>query len=336
MGAEPVEGAGSARYVLRMRGRKLWRGLRWNGVILLTGIGVLLILGIEIVAHDQFGIFSPPVIFGRLVVFAGLAFVPIAISWGRHRKSAETTPYDQVLDRLVRSDEEYCLILRPFGADGEVVLSKRWFGALTIEQVIARAARKSLGLTTYAIVDQDRRLAPPGPTYLRAPHDRWQAAVRTLVRRAHSIVVILPPGQDIRDSFKWEIDQLTHHGLQSRVIVVLPPDRLYKNDYPQAFQHACVLAATMEGFAGSIEDVLSLRVLDLEASLSERTHVVKYCRSNSGETPVLRWWYVKKRGRRHIAGVKFYVQALTAAFATTERELSSLGFPARYTWTLPS
>jgi hypothetical protein len=56
-----------------------------------------------------------------------------------------------------------------------------------------------------------------------AADDEWQEAVSTLIRRAHSIVLLLPPGQEIRDSFRWEIDQLTQRGLQSRVTIVLPP-----------------------------------------------------------------------------------------------------------------
>lgn len=69
--------------------------------------------------------------------------IAIVITWGRYRRSAQTSIYQDILPRLVESNEEYCLILRPFGSDGEVVLPSGRFGASTVEQVIARAAKKN-------------------------------------------------------------------------------------------------------------------------------------------------------------------------------------------------
>lgn len=313
-----------------MRGRKLWRGLRWSGVVKLLLVVVILILGFKLLSlHQRYGFYLDPFTFVRPVFFVALIGVPIALSWGRYKRSAETKPYQEVLGPLIDSDQEFCLVLRPFGADGEVVLPHGGHGASTIEQVIARAARKSLGLKTYALVDQDRRLAPPGPVYMRAPHDQWQSAVHALIRRAHSIVLILPPGQGIRDALKWEIDQITQHNLQTRLTVVLPPYRLYRDDFSRAFQDACVIAAALQGFAGSIDDVNPLDVLQVERILHERTEILKYGRSKPGETAELRWWFVKGRlGRK--GSMRFYRRALMAALGTTERELSGLGFSARY------
>lgn len=118
-----------------------------------------------------------------------------------------------------------------------------------------------------------RRLAPPGPVFVSAADDEWQEAVSTLIRRAHSIVLLLPPGQEIRESFRWEIDQLTQRGLQSRVTIVLPPDQLYRHDFPRRFHDACIVAAALEGFAGSIDDVDPMKVHDLEVSIHARAHL---------------------------------------------------------------
>lgn len=233
---------------------------------------------------------------------------------------------------LAASAEEFCLILRPFGSDGEIVLSHRTTGASAIEQVIARSARKVAGLATYALVDQERRLAPPGPVFVRAARDEWRDAVSRLIGRAHSIVLILPPGQEIRDSFRWEIDQLTQRGLQSRVVIVLPPDRRYQHDFPKCFQYACVVAAALEGFAGSIDDVDSMKVHNLEVSIHARAHLLKYTRSAADQRATLTWWIPRqlRLGRRRGPQAGFYYKALTAAFRSTERELSGLGFRARY------
>ncbi len=323
-----------------MRWRKLWRGLGWRGTLLLLAAPALAPLIANLVMSLKYEDYTFDYQLPTTVVAPGPAawiVIAIVITWGRYRRSARTSTYQDILPRLVESNEEYCLILRPFGSDGEVVLPSRWFGASTVEQTIALAAKKTLGLTTYAIVDQNRRVAPPGPVYLRAPHDKWKSVVHTLIRRAHSILLILPPRQDIRDSFKWEIDQLTQHELQSRVTVVLPPDFLYPDHYPKAFHQACVLVATLEGFARSIDEVVSLRVHDLEVSITERTHVLKYCRSDPMKDPELRWWYIRKHKipTGSVGWSSFYFRALSAAFETTKKELSCLGFAARYPWPLP-
>jgi hypothetical protein len=328
-----------------VRGRKLRRGFGWRGWYLLLGVPVSVFIYIQLTADsERYGPYADimlgPARMVRPALIASLTIIlAIAVSWGRYKRSMRTKHYQEIVDPLVASREEYCLILRPFGSDGEIVIPHSAPGASTIEQVIARAVRRSLGLKTYAIVDQDRRLAPPGPIYLRAPHDKWQHAVQTLIRRAHSVVLILSPGQDIRSSFEWEIEELTRHELQSRVVIVLPPDRLYPNDYPQAFQYACVLVEALQGFAGSVAGVDPLRVLDFERKLPGRTHVLKYCRSSAVVEPELFFWdfdiYQKSIPRvlrwvRWGQWMQFYKRALVEAFGTTERELSKLGFAARY------
>jgi hypothetical protein len=322
-------------YVGEVRGRRLQQGMRWKRHLTLLSIVIFLLLVAQIVIVQLVGFANPDVsAFLRPVLLVALfSLIPVAITWRRYRRSAGVQQYHEVVGRLAGSSAEYCLILRPFGSDGEIVLPYAVGGAATIEQVIARAARKSLRLRTYAVVDQKRRLAPPGPVYVQVPHDQWKPVVLRLIRRAHSIVMILPPGQDFRESFKWEVDQLSRHDLQSRVIIVLPPDKLYQDDHARAFAKACVLAAVFEGFAGSIDDVDSFRVHDFELSFPPRTHVLKYVRPNALTDPELYWWYPKEsRG----PWVRFYLHALTQAFSTTERELSNLDLRARYPWHSPS
>ncbi|MFJ8390668.1 hypothetical protein ACIQ9Q_40535 [Streptomyces sp. NPDC094438] len=309
-----------------MRGRKLWHGLGGCGVVIL--VSCVAVLSYELLKPTQFGDHHQYFVMRSLAEIALIA-VLVAVGWGRYKRSSETKPYQEVLGPLVASEEEYCLILRPFGSDGEVVMPHRLHGASTMEQVIARAARKSLGLKTYALVDQDRRLAPPGPIWMRSPHDQWQTAVRTLIRRAHSVVLVLPPGQGIRAALKWEVDQITQHNLQTRLTVVLPPVRHHKDDHRQAFLGACEILAALEGFAGSVDDGDLLRVHRLELTLHERTQVVKYCRSKPEDHPELCFWYSKPQ-RGHKRSARFFQKALVTAFRTTEQELSGLGFSARY------
>lgn len=316
-----------------MRGRKLWRGLHLFGVFSLICISCLLYLAWRLFqAHLSYGFWFSPRLFIQPLIIAAIVLIPIGATWGRYRRSASTRQCSEVIAPLVASAKEFCLILRPFGSDGEIVLSHRFLGASAIEQVIARSARKTAGLATYALVDQERRLAPPGPVFVRAARDEWQEAVSSLIQRAHSIVLILPPGQQIRDSLRWEIDQLTRRGLQSRVIIVLPPDRRYRHDFPKCFQYACVVAAALEGFAGSIDDFDSMKIHNLEVSIHTRAHLLKYSRSAAYQEAALTWWIPRQRrlGSRRGPHAGFYYKALSAAFLATERELSGLGFRARY------
>jgi hypothetical protein len=280
--------------------------------------------------HWSYGFaFSPRPLIVWLILAAAV-LVPIGVRWGRYQRSASTRPCSEVIAPLVASAKEFCLVLRPFGSDGEILVQHRMPGASTIEQVIARSAREVAGMATYAIVDQERRLAPPGPVFLRAAADEWQGAVSALIGRAHSIVLILPPGQEIRESFRWEIEQITHRGLQSRVTIVLPPDRLYRRDFHRCFHDACIVAAALEGFAGSVDDVDSMKVHNLEVSIHARAHLLKYIRPAAHHRATLAWWIPGRRRLTRGLYAKFYRTSLIAAFQSTERELSGLGFRSRY------
>lgn len=317
-----------------MRGRKLVKGLLDKGLFVLLLVVISLGFGFEaLVRHGSFGFYVLLAICLPPLTLSALIALPVAFTWGRYKRSVETTSYQEVLGPLAGSDEEFCLLLRPFGADGEVVLQHAPFGASTIEQIVARAARKSLGLKTYAMVDQDRRLAPPGPEYMRSPHDEWQTAVRTLLRRAHSIVLVLPPGQSIREALKWEIGQIALHDLRTRLIVVVPPGRLHRDDHARAFRDACLIMVALQECAGSIDAVDSLRIHEKKRTLLQRTHVLKYCRSAPEEIPQLRHWFDRAFLGRS-AETRFLQRVFRTAFRTTEQELSGLGFSARYPWPL--
>lgn len=310
-----------------MRIGRFWRTLGLRGVLsLLVAASVF---GFSLyVWHTWRETGAPTNVPLAPALVAALALVPILLTWGRYSRTGRTAHSDDVLAPLLASQEEYCLILRPFGSDGEIILG-RGRGGFTAEQLVARAARKVLGFKAYAMVDQDRRLAPPGPVYMRAPHDRWQPAVQALIRRAHSIIMILPPGEDIRHSFQWEIEQITRLGMQARVIVVLPPPGQDAPAYTRSLQQACLILAAFEEFAGTIDEVDSLRVHHWEMTLSERTILLKYIQDTGPVPQELRCWEAPKRMPRRTR-YKIYERALEAALATTRSELADLDFSMRY------
>lgn len=209
-----------------------------------------------------------------------------------YHRSATTIPAGEILKRIATSDDEYCLILRPFGHDGATVVS-RWprialySPTLTLEQVVAQSIQRNFGMKTYALVDQDKKLAPPGPVYLRAPHTEWRHVARVMISRAHTILLILPPAQEdqeIREAFAWELQQITQWDLQSRVVAVLPPrDRRGDNRaHGAARRQACLILATLEGFAGAVDEVDQLKIDHYDRILPRTTLLVKADRTGPG------------------------------------------------------
>jgi hypothetical protein len=80
------------------------------------------------VASERRFAFSPGP-FIESSIFAATVLVPIGVRWGRYKRSASTRPCSEVIAPLVASAKEFCLVLRPFGGDGEIVLPHRMFGA---------------------------------------------------------------------------------------------------------------------------------------------------------------------------------------------------------------
>ena len=180
-----------------------------------------------------------------------------------YTRSAVTLDHRDALGRLASSTEEFCLILRPSGREGRVVvpdvrvrdLRATWANPnLTLEQVVALAARTALDHSTYAIVDQASHVAPPGPTYLRVPDPERQRVVQRLIARAHSIVLVLAPEVDLRTSFRWEVEQIVRAGVAHRVIIVLPPPDQDVVGHRIALQRVSLLLAALGG-AGRQDDL---------------------------------------------------------------------------------
>jgi hypothetical protein len=251
------------------------------------------------------------------------------------RRSAATLDHRAALRRLASSTQEFCLILRPFGREGQVIVPNtrrddvldRWANPnLSLEQVVALAARTALGHPTYAIVGHASFHAPPGPTYLRVPDPEWQRVARRLIARAHSIVLLLPSDPDVRAGFSWEVEQIVRAGVRHRVIMVLPPPDQDADGHRAALQRASLLLAALGG-SGRQDDVDSFTIYEYELQLAVGTVVLKCTRGGRVYA-----WSVRtpRRRSREIVATTSYVPALAEAIADTERELLGLGFHVRY------
>jgi hypothetical protein len=202
-----------------------------------------------------------------IVVIALVAVGRLVDIARRHPVTVLTKRHKKILPALLPSCEEYCLLLRPFGYDGEILLpdlpparllDAPWWRrpgqpllsrAKPVEHVIADVARGVSGRrahTTFAIADQRMLLAPPGPTYLRARDDEWLDVAYRMISRAHTIVLLLPPDQPLDGGFAQELQIIEGLGRQSRVVIVLPePGKLDRRGSCSAWHRACVLLALL-------------------------------------------------------------------------------------------
>jgi len=322
------------------RAERIRRAIGWPGVLgMLSVAGSVVVFAVQGVSEASPELWLVP---GWMLIGA------IVVGWrlGRHPRPQKTESWRNVVGPLIHSTKEYCLILRSFGGDETIIVShvpKRLNVPIlrpnaSIEQVVALAVQKILGLQTYAFVDQKIPLAPPGPVWLQAPYegDEWKLPAGALIARAHSIILILPPGQSIGESTKWEIGQTTIRGFQTRLIVVLPPpDQFLRGGYIAARHNMCVVLPALEGFAGEVNEN-DVRIGHYKERIPRDTLAAKLSRIDGGNDRSMERWPVhelRRWGETVTAGT--YLDALKEALASVDRELSNLSFAERYPWPLP-
>ena len=285
----------------------------------------------------------------RVIVLTVLGLAVLGYRMRGYQRSQATSSYNQVADHLLPSAEEFCLVLRPFGRDGDIFLrlykmTKKmrrrtsqlpYANILTMEQVIARSAERALGQKTYALVDQNRKIAPPGPIYVRAPNANWQAAILPFIQRAHSVILWLPPGQRLRGSFNWEVEQIVHNGLQHRTIIVLPPPDQQVDSYRQAVGQAALLVATMETASGKVSEADKEKVLYYVGELGDKTVAMRLEAANDEASQVLMRWFIRDSRRRWRFWKKqvhasLYENGLADLLTDIERDLAGQPLGRRY------
>lgn len=302
---------------------RLHRFTRVRGLIVLfggltAGIALLAMGGLEKLSGA-----------GGVLGMALSALVMIVVGAAKYPRSAGTPSHEQVVSKLLRARKKYCLILRPFGQDAEIVLpktgAKRRTGGgpftrnVTMEQLITRAARTVLDMDTYGIVDQRTTFAPPGPVLMRAADDVWQEVAQRLIGSAHVIVLILPPDRDFGDGFVWEIEQIRQAGATSRVVIVLPPCDQDAEAYEAALRRACVLLALLDG------ELDHFKVHEYELMLPSGTLVIRSTADGA------KWWQTREepvertlvgRKRKTVVADMTYLEVLEVALREIDHEQS--------------
>jgi hypothetical protein len=165
---------------------------------------------------------------------------------------------EEYVSYINHSQTEYCLILRPFGADGFIPISvdppadklsrvmMRIFGlgswkmSKTAEQIIGETVTNVLNCETVALVDPKLKLVPSSPKFISTDNSSWQRIIELLLRRALVVFLILPPQKRVTSSVRWEVERIAALGLGGRFIIVLPPPN--RSDYGNSYESAKELA----------------------------------------------------------------------------------------------
>ncbi|MHC1557786.1 hypothetical protein ACR9E3_02460 [Actinomycetospora sp. C-140] len=273
-----------------------------------------------------------------LMIAVLLAFVLIsqAARLGSRRRSANAPVYEESLSRITQTNEKYCLILRPFGSDGLTRLPygyRPWFvprdAGLTrsLEEVVSRSAFYACGLQTYTLTDHRQRYAPVGPVLVRVENEHWQSCTETLLDRAHTVVIIIPPIEQLQNGFQWEIQQLSLKNLRCRTIIVLPPVALASWAHAWCVRQAAQILAALQEFAMAVDEVDPSIVFYWEEVLRESSalvvEIVPDVSAPDSRIRVLPWRLLGKPSPRRV-GAKTYESALVPAIRGIDLRNGSL------------
>lgn len=144
------------------------------------------------------------------------------------------------LASIQNTNYEYCLILRPFYADGFFYMPEKrtWMDRLflpgektiTIESLFSKIAKEQFGLETVTVIDQYVEFLPPGPHCVSAvgSGEAWRDQVHQLITRALYVVFIYPPTKGSPPAVAWELNESIRFGMIDRMFIFLPPKKMKK------------------------------------------------------------------------------------------------------------
>jgi hypothetical protein len=97
--------------------RRAWKVVGWWGAV--SAVLVVVAVG-GALAHGQVLDSS----MDHIIIYFGVGVIALIATVRGYQKSAKTASYDELSSSLLASTEEFCLILRPFGGDGKIILRK--------------------------------------------------------------------------------------------------------------------------------------------------------------------------------------------------------------------
>lgn len=156
-----------------------------------------------------------------------------------YRPKVSIRSAEDLCAEVEKSRREYCLILRPFGADGTILTvkaeairnPKRVRGdTVVVEELVDRASRAVFNLDAWTLVDPNAFVLPPGPKWVRSDNASWRGYIKRLIKRALVVIIVLPPSKTRTLSLTWEVEQCVANGLVGRMLFVLPPTEIAGSD----------------------------------------------------------------------------------------------------------
>jgi hypothetical protein len=325
---------------VKARWLRLRRFIGIRGTLMLGFYGLLLTTGLGASSGLAWGIVIP------IGVLTGVGVVLLHAST-RYQRSEDIRSYRSTLHHLVNSTTEFCLVLRPFGRDGMTLVPKVKFmrrgyairalfglrANTTMEQIVTAAARTARRLPTYAIVDTNVSTAPPGLTFLSTPDDDWQMVADQLISRAHTIVLIVPTNARSGAGFRWEVERIVDRGLQSRVLVVLPPPVRRRRPDRDALIEARAIISQLSGATAQLH--VAGAPSSLTAVFPDDALVVRpiiHARAARYWFPVApkRTLILRRQRRKILVSDITYHTSLVPAICEIEAEMLDWSFQARY------
>jgi hypothetical protein len=231
---------------------------------------------------------------------------------------------DDYVSHIYNSQTEYCLILRPFGADGFIPIRVNppkdklsrilmrifglgvWKMSKTVEQIIGETVNNVLNCETVALVDPKLKLVPSSPKFISTDNSSWQRVIELLLKRSLAVFLILPPGKGITCSVLWEVERIARWGLVGRFVIVLPPPDHsgYRNSYESVKELADLFPAIH-------------RLPDKVILISPYSNVWADC------------WKAEPK-KREKTGEFTYVSGLNHILTRIKSEMSECPLPQRY------
>lgn len=231
---------------------------------------------------------------------------------------------EEYISYINNSQAEYCLILRPFGADGFIPIRANppadrlsrvmmrifglgsWKMSKTVEQIIGETVTNVLNCETVALVDPKLKLVPSAPKFISTDNSSWQRNIELLLKRALVVFLILPPQKRVTSSVRWEVERIAALGLAGRFIIVLPPPN--HSNYRNSYESAKELA-------------------DLFPVIHRMSDRVIVLGPYSDLNPLYSQWEVKKREK---IGELTYVIGLNDVLTRIKSEMNECLLPQRY------
>lgn len=195
------------------------RALLYNGNIADNPLlFILLITGVSLIIFFTFFV---------VISFAASSFSLRKYTINTQKNSSQANSFISEIDR---KREDICLILRPFGSDGNIQVKNENFIthlfpniSITIEEII-REKFNEYNYRVVAVKNPNQFINIRNIDNIEVQDIRnWKKDVEKLITRSAYIIFIFPSKSALTNSVRWEIMTSINKGLIPRILFIFPP-----------------------------------------------------------------------------------------------------------------